>query len=122
MFSSHVSVRILFTDVLVISGLLHDKKDCYLSLCFMLALMEKGLYIAILTSLIPRPVQLLNRPGNKVTYINKFTFIHVCSFSRKVIWLEVSTTNNDPSVIAGYYLHAVEKYGNYTMYFAIERI
>lgn len=33
------------------------------------------------------------------------------SFSRKVIWLEVATTNKDSSVIAGYYLRAVEEYG-----------
>ena len=32
-------------------------------------------------------------------------------FSRKVIWLEVASTNNDSAVIAGYYLSAVEKYG-----------
>ena len=90
--------------------------------CF-IYVMEKGL-LPYITSLISRPVEgpLLNRPGNKVTYITYLTFIYICSFSRKVIWLEVSTTNNDPSVIAGYYLRAVEKYGNYTMYCAIERI
>ena len=35
----------------------------------------------------------------------------VNSFSRKLIWLEVASTNNSSSVIAGYYLNAVEKYG-----------
>ena len=35
------------------------------------------------------------------------------SFSRKLIWLEVACTNNNSSVIAGYYLNAVEKYGVY---------
>ena len=30
-------------------------------------------------------------------------------FSRRVMWLEVSTTNNDPQVIAWYYLRAVEQ-------------
>ena len=35
------------------------------------------------------------------------------SFSRKIIWLEVASTNNSSSVIAGYYLNAVEKYGKY---------
>ena len=37
--------------------------------------------------------------------------LHACSFSRKIIWLEVASTNNSSSVIAGYYLNAVEKYG-----------
>ena len=32
-------------------------------------------------------------------------------FSRKVLWLKVSKTNNDSSVIAGYYLDTVAKYG-----------
>ena len=31
-----------------------------------------------------------------------------CSFSRKLMWLEVSPTNKDPTVIAGYYLNAVK--------------
>ena len=34
------------------------------------------------------------------------------SFSQKVIWLEVAKTNNDSSVIAGYFLKAVKRYGN----------
>ncbi len=39
------------------------------------------------------------------------------SFSRKVLWLEVSTTNKDSRVIAGYYLKAVQEYGeNNTIY------
>lgn len=39
--------------------------------------------------------------------------IHGCidGFSRKVIWLKVSRTNNDPAVIAGFYLEAVEELG-----------
>lgn len=32
-----------------------------------------------------------------------------CSFSRRVLWLEVGTTNNDPKVIAGYYLECVRR-------------
>lgn len=32
-------------------------------------------------------------------------------YSRKVIWVEMSTTNNDPSVIGFYFLKAVEKCG-----------
>ena len=31
--------------------------------------------------------------------------------SRKILWLEVSTTNKDSAVIAGYYVKAVQKYG-----------
>ena len=38
--------------------------------------------------------------------------IKTYSFSRKVLWLEVSPTNKDSFVIAGFYLAAVEKYGN----------
>lgn len=35
--------------------------------------------------------------------------IHCCidGFSRKIIWLKASFTNNDPSVIGGYYVKAV---------------
>ena len=36
-------------------------------------------------------------------------------FSRKVLWLEVSITNNDSSVIAGYYLQAVDNFGKVTI-------
>ena len=32
-------------------------------------------------------------------------------FSRKIIWLELSTTNNDPGVVAQYYLTAVFQLG-----------
>ena len=32
-------------------------------------------------------------------------------FARKVLWLEVAVTNNKSSVIAGYYLRAVRRYG-----------
>ena len=31
------------------------------------------------------------------------------SYSQKIIWLEVAESNNDPSLITHYYLHAVEK-------------
>ena len=33
----------------------------------------------------------------------------ICSFSRKVIWFKLASTNHDPKVIARYYLEAVEK-------------
>ena len=32
-------------------------------------------------------------------------------YSRKVIWLKVYTTNNDPKVIAGYYYEAITENG-----------
>ena len=35
----------------------------------------------------------------------------ICGFSRKVIWLKVYHTNNDPRVIGGYFLQAVEEFG-----------
>ena len=37
--------------------------------------------------------------------------IHGCidGFSRKLIWLEAATTNNDPRLIGGYFMNAVEK-------------
>ena len=39
--------------------------------------------------------------------------IHGCidGFSRKIVWLEASRTNNDPSVIASYFMKAVERVG-----------
>jgi hypothetical protein len=35
----------------------------------------------------------------------------VCRYSRRVIWLEVGTSNSDPSVIAYHYLEAVKQRG-----------
>jgi hypothetical protein len=32
-------------------------------------------------------------------------------FSRYVVWLEANTTNSDPSVIGGYYLNALQRFG-----------
>jgi len=43
-----------------------------------------------------------------------FYIISCCyanSYSRRIQWLHVSTTNNDPYVIAGYYLEVVRKVG-----------
>ena len=46
-----------------------------------------------------------------------YCYYSICSygiwhrFSRKVLWLEVASTNNSAAVIAGYYLKAVALYG-----------
>jgi hypothetical protein len=42
------------------------------------------------------------------------------SFSRKILWLEVSPTNKDSKIFAGYYLRAVQDYGSegFVMYVA----
>lgn len=39
--------------------------------------------------------------------------VHGCidGFSRKIIWLQAYRTNNDPTIIAGYYLQAVQSLG-----------
>ncbi len=39
--------------------------------------------------------------------------IHGCvdGFSRKVLWMEVDKTNNDPRIVAGYYLNCVNELG-----------
>lgn len=46
--------------------------------------------------------------------LKRFGFaIHACidGYSRRIIWVKCSSTNNDPSVIAYYYLSAVKKLG-----------
>ena len=35
----------------------------------------------------------------------------VCSYSRRILWLQVAVTNNDPRVIAGYYTETVKNVG-----------
>jgi len=35
----------------------------------------------------------------------------ICGFSRKILWLNVYKTNNNPCVVAGYFLDTVEKSG-----------
>ncbi len=40
----------------------------------------------------------------------------VCRYSRRVIWLEVGTSNSDPSVIAYHYLEAVKQLGGIYTY------
>ena len=41
--------------------------------------------------------------------------IHGCidGFSRKIVWLEANSTNNDPYIIAGYFLRAIWELGGY---------
>ena len=35
----------------------------------------------------------------------------VDGYSRKVLWLRAGTTNNDPAVVAGYFVEAIERFG-----------
>lgn len=62
-----------------------------------------------------------NVPGPNFTWhadnhdkIKRFGFpIYGCidGFSKKIMWIRVSETNNDPAVIAHYFLESVEKHG-----------
>ena len=47
--------------------------------------------------------------------------MNIISYSRKIIWLRASPTNNDPQIIAVHVLTAVLKYGGNinTMYIAM---
>ena len=59
-----------------------------------------------------RPVNVFHIDGNDK--LKRFGFaIHGCidGFSRKLIWLFVSTTNNDPFVVANFYLKAITNLG-----------
>ena len=63
-----------------------------------------------------RPVDVFHIDGNDK--LKRFGFaIHGCidGFSRKLIWLFVSTTNNDPFVVANFYLSI---FGQSTRYIA----
>ncbi|XP_033744036.1 uncharacterized protein LOC117329912 isoform X4 [Pecten maximus] len=45
------------------------------------------------------------------TYYNKGPnfLVHIDGFSRRVLWLKVARTNNDPRVVASYFLEFVEE-------------
>jgi len=43
-----------------------------------------------------------------MTCIIQYLSLKKCRFSRRVLWLEVGTTNNDPRVIASYYITCVK--------------
>ena len=56
------------------------------------------------------PMDVLHMDGNDK--LKRFGFaIHGCidGFSRKLLWLVVSTTNNDPLVIANYYINCMSR-------------
>jgi len=56
------------------------------------------------------PMDVLHIDGNDK--LKRFGFaIHGCidGFSRKIVWLNVSTTNNDPLVIANYFLNCASR-------------
>ena len=58
------------------------------------------------------PLDVLHIDGNDK--LKRFGFaIHgaIDGFSRKLLWLVVSTTNNDPIVIANYYLNCISRLG-----------
>ena len=57
------------------------------------------------------PMDILHIDGNDK--LKRFGFaIHGCidGFSRKLLWLNVSTTNNNPLVIANYYINCVSTF------------
>ena len=61
---------------------------------------------------LPFMVALMGRSASLL--IQQSILILCCRYSRKILWLEVSSTNKDSKVIASYYLQAVEDYGIYT--------
>ena len=46
-------------------------------------------------------------------YINTCMNCECFSYSRRVLWLKVGTSNNDPEVVAYHYLKAVEEIGEF---------
>ena len=51
------------------------------------------------------------------TCIVSFFLCTFCRFSRKLIWLKLTPTNNDPKVICRFYLESVEECkGMYILY------
>ena len=74
--------------------------------------MRKKKTIKIRTYETNRPFHMFHIDGNDK--LKRFGFaIHGCidGFSRKLIWLFVSTTNNDPLVVANFYLKAITNLG-----------
>ena len=60
---------------------------------------------------VPGPNRIWHIDGNDK--LKKFGFaLHGCcdGYSKKVIWLEVGTTNNLPSIIAHHYLESIEEF------------
>ena len=40
-----------------------------------------------------------------------------CRYSRRMVWIRVGVTNNDPMVIAGYFMDAIREIGSIIIYF-----
>ncbi|XP_033127101.1 uncharacterized protein LOC117124880 [Anneissia japonica] len=56
------------------------------------------------------PIAGWNLYGNQLTDLNQGVFIGLTSLrTLNVIWLDAYTTSSDPKVIAGYYIHTVQK-------------
>ncbi len=47
---------------------------------------------------------------------------NVNRFSRRILWLRLANTNNDPKVIAHYYLECVQTLGGESIYSAAELV
>ena len=44
--------------------------------------------------------------GKSVNNVNRCL---LCSYSRRIVWLEAGVTNNDPAVVTSYYLECARK-------------
>ena len=58
-------------------------------------------------------LQYMDALMRKSIHCPKLLFIGICTklyrYSRRIIWLEVGTSNNDSKVIAGYFLQSVKQ-------------
>lgn len=42
-----------------------------------------------------------------------YTFDEIFRYSRKILWLKVASSNNDPRIISSYFVDAVRSQGQY---------